>query len=167
MIPDDFRQLLARRIAGVEHPREKIMDVVFMIQDKFGYLSDELLEDAAGLLKMTPLEVEEIATFYEFIYRRPVGGHVIHVCDGVVCWMNGHASILDHLRGRLGIDFGETTPDGRFTLLPTCCIGYCDRSPAMMIDRKVYGKLTPERIDEILEKLGLDTEGDSDDTGSL
>jgi NADH-quinone oxidoreductase subunit E len=102
---------------------------------------------------MTPLEVEEIATFYEFIYRKPVGEHVIHVCDGVVCWMQEYQSILNYLRKKLNIDYGQTTTDGRFTLLPTCCIGYCDRAPAMMINRKVYGKLTPERIDEILERL--------------
>jgi NADH-quinone oxidoreductase subunit E len=167
MIPEDFKQQLQQHIAGVEHPREKVMDVIFMLQDRFGYLSDELLEDAASLLKMTPLEVEEIATFYEFIYRRPVGSHIIHVCDGVVCWMSGYTAILDHLRGRLGIDFGETTPDGRFTLLPTCCIGYCDRAPAMMINRKVYGNLTPKRIDEILQKLGWDITGKRDDTSSL
>ena len=102
---------------------------------------------------MTPLEVEEVATFYEFIYRKPVGTHVIHVCDGVVCWMQGHQTVLDYLRGKLAIDLGETTSDGRFTLLPTCCIGYCDRAPSMMIDFRIYGNLTTERIDQILDRL--------------
>ncbi len=153
MIPDDLKNNLIEQIAAVDHPREKAMDVVFTLQDRFGYLSDELLEDAASLLGMTPLEVEEIATFYEFIYRKPVGKFVIHICDGVVCLMQEYPSILDYLRKKLDIDYGQTTADGRFTLLPTCCIGYCDRAPAMMINRKVYGKLTPERIDEILEGL--------------
>ncbi len=153
MIPDVLKEALQRQIAATDHPREQVMDVVFALQDSFGYLSDELLEEAASLLGMTPLEVEEIATFYEFIYRKPVGEYVIHVCDGVVCWMQEYQSVLNYLRKKLNIDYGQTTTDGRFTLLPTCCIGYCDRAPAMMINRKVYGKLTPERIDEILERL--------------
>jgi NADH-quinone oxidoreductase subunit E len=153
MIPDDLKETLQRQIAATNHPREQVMDVVFALQDRFGYLSDELLEEAASLLELTPLEVEEIATFYEFIYRKPVGEYVIHVCDGVVCWMQEYQSVLNYLRKKLNIDYGQTTTDGRFTLLPTCCIGYCDRAPAMMINRKVYGKLTPERIDEILERL--------------
>jgi NADH-quinone oxidoreductase subunit E len=153
MIPMDLKETLKRRIAETDHPREKAMDVVFALQDRLGYLSDALLEDAAALLGMTPLEVEEIATFYEFIYRKPVGTYVIHVCDGVVCCMQEYQSVLDYLRNKLNIDYGQTSEDGRFTLLPTCCIGYCDRAPAMMINRKVYGKLTPERIDEILGGL--------------
>ena len=153
MIPDELKQTLQSRIAAVDHPREQVMDIIFLLQDRFGYLSDPLLEEVAAMVGMTPLEVEEIATFYEFIYRQPVGRHVIHVCDGVVCWMHQHASVLDYLRNKLGIDYGQTTADGRFTLLPTCCIGYCDRAPAMMIDRKIFGQLTPERIDEILEGL--------------
>ncbi|MBI5594415.1 MAG: NADH-quinone oxidoreductase subunit NuoE [Deltaproteobacteria bacterium] len=153
MIPDDLKEALQRKIAAIDHPREQAMDVVFTLQDRFGYLSDTLLEEAAALLGMTPLEVEEIATFYEFIYRSPVGKYVIHVCDGVVCWMQEYQSVLDYLRKKLNIDYGQTTADGRFTLLPTCCIGYCDRAPAMMINRRVYGKLTPERIDKILEGL--------------
>jgi NADH-quinone oxidoreductase subunit E len=153
MIPDDLMQTLQSRIAAVDHPREQVMDIIFLLQDRFGYLSDPLLEEVAALVGMTPLEVEEIATFYEFIYRKPVGSHVVHVCDGVVCWIHEHESVLDYLRIKLGIDYGQTTADGRFTLLPTCCLGYCDRAPAMMIDRKLYGRLTPERIDQILAGL--------------
>lgn len=153
MIPDDLKKTLLMKIAAIDHPREMVMDVVFTLQDRFGYLSDALLEETASLLGMSALEVEEIATFYEFIYRKPVGRYVIHVCDGVVCWMQEYRSVLDYLRKKLNIDYGQTTEDGRFTLLPTCCIGYCDRSPAMMINRKVYGNLTSARIDEILEGL--------------
>lgn len=153
MIEDDLRNLLKNRIGASDHPRELIVDVIFSLQDRYGYLSDELLVEASMLFGMSPLEIEEIATFYEFIYRKPVGKYVIHVCDGVVCWMNEYGSVLDHIRRKLNIDYGQTSHDGRFTLLPTCCIGYCDRSPAMMINRRVYGRLAPERIDEILKDL--------------
>jgi NADH-quinone oxidoreductase subunit E len=122
-------------------------------QDHYGYLSDEALEEAAMLLDMTPLEMEELATFYTFLYREPVGKYVIHVCDSVICWMDGYESIRDYLSKKLGIKMGETTSDGLFTLLPVCCIGYCDRSPAILINRKVYGPLTIEKLDNILEEL--------------
>ncbi|MBW1982087.1 MAG: NADH-quinone oxidoreductase subunit NuoE [Deltaproteobacteria bacterium] len=153
MLPVELRDKLVREIAGVHHPRELAIDVMFALQDHYGYLSDEAVVEAAELLGMTPLEIEEIATFYTFIYRQPVGRYVIHVCDSVICWMEGCQSIADYLEQKLGIAFGETTPDGLFTLLPVCCIGYCDRAPAMLINRKVYGPLTPEKIDHILEKL--------------
>ncbi len=153
MLPEALKASLQEMISSAAHPRELVVDVMLELQDHYGYLSDEGLEEAAFLLGLTPLEVEELATFYTFIYREPVGKYVIHVCDSVVCWMDGYESIRDHLCGKLGIKMGETTPDGMFTLLPVCCIGYCDRSPAILINRKAYGPLTPEKLDNILEEL--------------
>ena len=157
MIPKELRESLAEQIAGIDHPRELVVDVMFAVQDHYGYLSDEAVEEVAELLDMSPLEVEQLATFYTFIYREPVGKYVIHVCDSVICWMEGHESLLDHLSGKLGINLGETTPDGMFSLLPVCCIGYCDRAPAIMINKKVYGPLTIEKLEEILDKLKAET----------
>ena len=153
MLPDELKASLKKEISLAEHPRELVVDVMFAFQDRYGFLSDEALEEAADLLGMTPLEMEELATFYTFIYREPVGRYVIHVCDSIICWMDGYESIRDYLCEKLGIKMGETTSDGLFTLLPVCCIGYCDRSPAILINRKVYGPLTPEKLDNILEKL--------------
>ena len=153
MLPEEFRKSLEEHIATVDHPRELAVDVMFALQDHYGYLSDEAVEETARMLDMTPLEVEELATFYTFTYREPVGKYVIHVCDSVVCWMDGYESLKDYLCKTLGINLGETTSDGMFTLLPVCCIGYCDLSPAMLINKKAYGHLTPEKIDNILKKL--------------
>ena len=153
MIPDELKESLLKQIDHVEHPRELAVDVMFAIQDYYGYLTDEGVEESAQLLKMSPLEVEQLATFYTFIYREPVGKYVIHVCDSVVCWMDGYESIKDYLSKTLKIQAGETSPDGLFTLLPVCCVGYCDRSPAMLINKKVYGNLTTEKIDGILAQL--------------
>ena len=153
MLPNDLQETLKNEIARAEHPREVAIDVMFALQNHYGYLSDEALEEGAGLLRMTPLELEELATFYDFIYREPVGKFVIHVCDGVVCWMNGLQSVVDHLYQRLGVRLGETTDDGLFTLLPTACIGYCDLSPAVLVNGRPYGPLTPEKIDNLLQKL--------------
>ena len=153
MLPQELKAPLQEMISSVEHPRELVVDVMLAFQDHYGYLSDEALEEAAMLLDMTPLEMEELATFYTFLYREPVGKYVIHVCDSVICWMDGYESIRDYLSKKLGIEMGETTSDGLFTLLPVCCIGYCDRSPAILINRKVYGPLTIEKLDDILEEL--------------
>ena len=156
MIPEELRQSLQKHIDDVDHPRELAVDVMFAIQDYYGSLTDEGAREAAELLDMTPLEIDQLATFYTFIYREPVGKYVIHVCDSVVCWMNGYDTVRDYLCRKLGIQPGETTSDGLFTLLTVCCIGYCDRSPAMLINRKAYGNLTTEKIDEILAKLKED-----------
>jgi NADH-quinone oxidoreductase subunit E len=153
MLPKELLEKLQIQIDNVEHSRELAVDIMFALQNYYGYLSDEALEEAARLLDMTPLELEELATFYDFIYRQPVGRYVIHVCDGVVCWMNGYEWVMDYLSKKFGIKPGETTGDGLFTILPTACIGYCDLSPAMLINGRSYGPLTPEKIDDILSKL--------------
>jgi NADH-quinone oxidoreductase subunit E len=153
MLPNELLETLQAQIAQVEHPRELAVDVMLALQNHYGYLTDEALEEGAQLLGMTPLELEELATFYDFIYRQPVGKYVLHVCDGVVCWMNGYGSIVNYLYEKLGIQAGQTTQDGLFTILPTACIGYCDLSPAMLVNGRPYGPLTPEKIDAILQML--------------
>jgi NADH-quinone oxidoreductase subunit E len=153
MLSTTLKELLLHRIAEAEHPREQAVDVMLEIQRHHGYMSDESMEAAAALLGMTPLELEELATFYDHIYREPVGKYVIRVCDSTVCWMHDHVSVMDHVASRLGIGMGKTTPDGLFTMLPVCCIGYCDRAPAMMINQKIFGRLTPGKIDRVLQKL--------------
>ena len=153
MLPQDLNNKLKAKVDAVDHPREMVVDVMFATQEHSGYLPDGGVEETAALVGMSPLEVDQLATFYTFVYREPVGKHVIHVCDSVVCWMNGFETIKDYLSQKLAIQYGETTSDGLFTLLPVCCVGYCDRSPAILINKKVYGNLTPEKIDEIIEGL--------------
>ena len=153
MISAELKDSLLKQLEHVEHPRELAVDVIFAIQDFYGSLTDEGVQEAAELLSMSPLEIEQLATFYTFIFREPVGKYVIHVCDSVVCWMNGYESVWEYLGRKLDIQPGETTSDGLFTLLKVCCIGYCDRSPAMLINRKAYGNLTTQKIDGIIEAL--------------
>jgi NADH-quinone oxidoreductase subunit E len=161
MLPRRTIDELHRKIRETEHPAELAVEVMYALQRHYGYLSDEALLEGAELLGMTPLELEEIATFYDFIYREPVGKYVIHVCDGVVCWMcheswkceGEERSAIDYLCNKLGVTVGETTADGLFTILPCGCIGYCDHAPAMLINGKFYGPLTPPVIEEILMEL--------------
>jgi NADH-quinone oxidoreductase subunit E len=156
MIPQEMRDKLQTQVAAAEHPREQAINVMYAVQKHYGYLTDEGLAEAAAILGLTRLELEELATFYDFIYRQPVGRYVIHVCDGVVCWMFHENSVFEYLCKKLGVCAGQVSADGCFTVLPTACIGFCDRAPAMLINGKMYGPLTPQLIDEILE--GLKTE---------
>ncbi len=136
------------------YPRKQaaVIEALKVVQFHRGYVSDENVEDIARLLEMTPDEVDSVATFYNLIFRKPVGEHVILMCDSVSCWIMGYENLKDHLSQKLGIDIGQTTKDNRFTLLTIPCLGACDRAPAMMVDNELYGNLTPEKIDEILEQ---------------
>jgi NADH-quinone oxidoreductase subunit E len=142
-----------RHAGEIEHPREMIIDVLRAIQLHHGWVPDEGVELTASILGLTPIEVEEIATFYDKIFRRPVGRFVIHLCDSVRCWSRGAEEIAVHLQKTLNIEFGQTTADGLFTLLPSCCLGCCDIAPAVMIRQQFYGPLTPEKVDELIASL--------------
>lgn len=153
MLSEQEKHEIEEEIRRYEHKRAACVDALKIIQRYRGWVSDEGLSDAAGLLDMTPHELDSVATFYNLIYRKPVGKYVIHVCNTISCWIVGQQEVFDHLRSRLGITWGETSADGKFTLLPVPCLGMCDQAPAMMIDREVYGDLTPAKLDQILEKL--------------
>jgi NADH-quinone oxidoreductase subunit E len=152
MIPDQLRKSLQERVAAAVTPREAAVDVMKELQAHYGWLTDEALGEAAQILGLSPLQVDELATFYEMIYRRPVGKKVIHVCDSISCWCAGYDGIMSHLSTKLGVEPGGTSADGKFTLLPCCCMGMCGDGPAMSVDGTLYGKLTPELVDEILER---------------
>lgn len=128
------------------------VDALNIVQRHRGWVSDEALKDVAPMLDMTTDELDAVATFYSFIFRRPVGRHVILVCDSISCFVMGYNPLLDVIKSRLGIAFGETTEDKRFTLLPISCLGACDRAPAIMVDEDLYGPVTVEIMDGILEK---------------
>ncbi len=152
MIPEELRKELRARVASAVTPREAAVDVMKEIQSHYGWLTDEGVHEAATLLGLSPLQVEELATFYEMIYRRPVGKKVLHVCDSISCWAVGYETLMAHIARRLGVAPGETTADGVFTLLPCACLGMCGDGPAMMVGEALYGKVTPEKADDILEK---------------
>ena len=141
--------------AEAEHypKREAVcIDALKIVQRRRGWVSDESLRDIAAHIGMSPTALDSVATFYNLIFRRPVGRHVIMVCDSVSCWIMGHDRIRKHLNERLGIEFGETTRDDRFTLLPIVCLGCCDHAPAMMVDADLHNDLDPLKIDTQLEK---------------
>lgn len=152
LLPQDIIDAFRDRAATIDHPMELVVDLLRAIQEQHGWVPDEGVELAAQILGTSPLKVEEIATFYDKIFRQPVGKRVIHLCDSICCWTREAEAILAYLQQKLGIAPGETTADGLFTLLPTCCLGACGEAPAMMIGLSTYGHLTPEKIDTILEQ---------------
>ncbi|MEJ2367291.1 MAG: NADH-quinone oxidoreductase subunit NuoE [Acidobacteriota bacterium] len=117
-----------------------------------GWVPDEGVRDIAEVLEMSPEDVDSVATFYNLIFRSPVGRHVIRVCDSVSCWVMGCDSLIEALGKKLGIRPGGTTADQRFTLVPIQCLGTCDRAPALMSDDDLYRDLEPDQLDGILEK---------------
>jgi len=122
-----------------------------IIQKNHRWVSDNAVKELAELLEMSPAAIDSVATYYSLIFRRPVGRHVILVCDSVSCWIMGYEDILNHLKSRLKISYGETTTDDRFTLLSICCLGTCDHAPAIMIDNDLHRDLAPDKLDAILE----------------
>jgi NADH-quinone oxidoreductase subunit E len=155
MLSEREKQKIEEEARLHEHPRAAVSEALLIVQESRGWVPDEAIAEVAGLLGMSSEEVEAIATFYELIFRKPVGAHVILICDSVSCWITGEEKITAHLKQRLGVGLGGTTPDGQFTLLPAGCLGACDAGPAMMIDGKLYDTLTPERADEILAEYGM------------
>ena len=135
-----------RRGASIEALRE--------VQGSHGWISDEDLCDIARVLGLSPDELDGVATFYNLVFRRPVGRHVILLCDSVSCWIMGYEAVRDCLEKRLGTTLGQTTTDGRFTLLPTVCLGACDHAPALMVDDDLHGDLDLHRLDEVLGPYG-------------
>ena len=152
MIPKQLREELLDHVASAVTPREAAVEVMRALQAFYGWLTDEAVDEAAEILSLSPLQVEELATFYEMISRRPVGKRVIHLCDSISCWSAGAESMMAYLRKSLGIDEGGTTENGIFTLVPCACLGNCGEGPTMLIGETLYGSLTPERLDQILEE---------------
>ena len=143
-IQEELDKYAQKRSAGPE--------ALKIVQSHRGWVSDESLSDIARFLDMTEEELDSVATCYNLIYRKPVGKHVILLCDCVSCWIMGYEQIYNYLRERLDITFGQTTSNGLFTLLPTACLGACDNAPAMIIDETLYVDLTTSKVDKILER---------------
>ena len=152
MLTEDERNEIQAVIERYDQKRAACVEALQIVQSHRGWVSDESIRDISELLGMTPDELDSVATFYSLIYRRPVGKHVILICDSVTCWIMGYEDLLAHLTDRLGIGLGETTQDGRFTLLPVACLGACEHAPAMMIGDELYVDLDRLKIDRILEE---------------
>lgn len=145
-----LREILQR----FEPKRENLLDILHAIQQasSTNNLSKEDIEAVAKYIGITPAEVYGTATFYTMFSTKPRGKHIIRVCTSTACHLLGGKTVLEALKKELGIDVGDTTKDGLFTLEISSCLGICGVAPAMMIDEIAYGNLTPEKIREIIDQ---------------
>ena len=144
-----FEQILPR------YPikRAAIMSTLWLAQEEFGWLSHDVLAYVAGLLELSPAFVASVASFYTMYYRQPMGRHHVQVCTNLSCALVGADRIVDCLRQRLGVEVGQTTADGRFSLSEAECLGSCGTAPMMQVNDDYWENLTPERTLEIIERL--------------
>jgi len=152
MLSDIERQEIEAELPHYPDKRAACVEALKIVQRHHGWVSDERLKSLAVMLDMTPDELDGVATFYNLIYRKPVGRHVVLLCNSISCWIMGYEQMRAHMKARLGVDLGQTTADQRFTLLPIVCLGACDHAPAMMVDGDLHHDLTPEKVDGILER---------------
>jgi NADH-quinone oxidoreductase subunit E len=143
-----------RRLQGLyPDPRGALLPVLYLAQEAFGWVSEEAEEYVGGLFNLSPAHVHEVVTFYTMYFRQPRGRHVVSVCHNLSCHLAGAEDILGHLRRRLGVEPGETTEDGRVTLLAVECLCACEMAPMLQIDDRYEGNLTPEAVDRLLDAL--------------
>ncbi len=152
MLSPEERSEIEAEAAHYPYRESVCIDALKIVQRHRGWVSDESLRDVAEFLGMSPADLDGVATFYNLVFRKPVGRHVILLCDSVSCWILGYERIREQLMARLGVTMGGTTADGRFTLLPIVCLGACDHAPTMMIDDDLYHDLEPAKLDEILDR---------------
>ncbi|MGE5648440.1 MAG: NADH-quinone oxidoreductase subunit NuoE [Acidobacteriota bacterium] len=152
MLTEHERAEIDAEIAHYPIRESVAIDALKIVQKHRGWIADDALIDLADYLGMSRADLDGIATFYNLLFRKPVGRHVIFVCDSVSCWIMGFDRIREALLARLGVNLGETTPDGRFTVLPTVCLGACDHAPVLMIDRDTHGDLDPAALAALLER---------------
>ncbi|HUZ18662.1 MAG TPA: NADH-quinone oxidoreductase subunit NuoE [Spirochaetia bacterium] len=153
MLSEQERNKIDEELRHARSPRTVTIEALRIVQQERGWVSDEAVKEIAEYLEMTADEVDSVATFYNMIFRKPVGKHVIFLCESISCWVMGHDNIRAHLETVLGIKAGETTPDGMFTILPVDCLGACDRAPTMIIDEELYEKVDEAKVDAALDEL--------------
>jgi len=134
--------------------RSAAMPILHLIQEKYGYISDEAIEWAAGKLELQPINILELVTFYPMYRRQPVGKHHIKVCRTLPCALGGGDKLCEHLLKKLNVELDQTTSDGKFTISHVECIASCGTAPVIEINEELYEGVTPEKADELLSKLG-------------
>ena len=146
-------EAIEAEIAHLPDRESAAIEAMRIVQEKRGWISDESLAGIARLLGMSVEALDSIATFYNLIFRKPVGRHVIMLCDSVSCYVMGCDKVRIALCDQLGVSMGETTPDGRFTVLPIVCLGACDRAPVMTIDEELITNLSSDTLPETLSRF--------------
>jgi NADH-quinone oxidoreductase subunit E len=156
MLTTDSLKKIDREIAKYppDQKQSAVMSALIIAQDEKGWLSSEVMDYVAKYLDMPPVAVYEVATFYSMYNLEQTGRHKITICTCLPCGLQGALEAADHLRGKLGIDFNETTPDGRFTLKEGECMGACAMAPVLLVNnKKMHDYMSKEKLDRLLEDL--------------
>ena len=151
-LTDAERDEIRHEIGHYPEARAASIESLKIVQKHRGWVSDDAIPVISAELGIPAAELEGVATFYNLIFRHPVGRHVIKVCDSIACHLTGYDELRDALIASLGVRLGETTRDGRFTLLSICCLGACDRGACLMIDDDLHGPLEPNQVTALLEQ---------------
>lgn len=148
--PDAHRRIQAY-IDQYPSARSALLPALHVAQNELGWVSKAAMEEVAELIGIAPDQVEEVATFYTMYYTEPVGTYVLEVCKTAPCSYLGADEIIEYIERKLGIQAGETTPDGLFTLIRVECLAACHRAPVMQVNHRYYQDLTPARVDALVE----------------
>ncbi|MCF7837697.1 MAG: NADH-quinone oxidoreductase subunit NuoE [Candidatus Marinimicrobia bacterium] len=146
LLKDEIREWCVRYGAD----RGALLPILQEVQHKYGHISEFAMQQIADALEIHPVEVDGVVSFYQFLHTRTHGRFVIRLCRTVSCDMAGKDRVARQLENELGISFGATTPDGRFTLEWASCLGLCDQGPALLVNETVYREVTPEKVHEIV-----------------
>jgi NADH-quinone oxidoreductase E subunit len=141
-------------IALYPHPRSAMLPLLHLVQEQNGFLTSEGMEHVAELLGLTPVEVYGTASFYDMFFTHPVGTYLVSVCTNIACLLNGGYELLEHAEEKLGIQAGDTTPDGTFTLEEVECIALCGNAPCLTVNWRFFGDVTDDKFDELVDDLG-------------
>lgn len=147
-----------RSVYDSEHPQAALISILHTAQERYGYLSKEVIDHIADATEVPTAEIWGVATFYSLFKLKPQGKHRISVCMGTACYIKSAANVLEKLQDELDIKVGETSEDDLFTLDQTRCIGACGLAPVLMIDDKVYARVEPHQIRGILDEYRKDTQ---------
>ena len=151
VLSETERSAIEHEMHHYEDSRAASIEALKIVQQQRGWVPDGACDAIGEVLGIPASDVEGVATFYSQIFRVPVGRHIIRVCDSMTCYIGGHENVLDSIRNEIGIEPGQTSADGRFTLIPVCCLGNCDKAPALMIDDDTFGDVQPGGVAQLLE----------------
>jgi len=156
----EFSESAKRRYAEIlkRYPEKRaaVLPVLTLAQREFGWISPEVADYVGNLMGYPGSDMLSVASFYTMLHKRPMGKYHMEVCRNVSCWLMGTYRCVDEIKRRLNIDLGGVTPDGKFSLALTECLGSCGTAPAMQVGDRYYENLTPERVAEIIENLSND-----------
>lgn len=147
------RDLTERFIPRYETKLACLMPALHMIQHEYGWVPEQAMEEIAEVLGLKPADVLDTASFYEEYWLKPKGRHLVAVCRSIACEFCGQPAITEAVKAKLGVEVGETTDDGRFTLIELECLGSCGTAPALLIDEKLHENVTPARVAELIDAV--------------